>query len=121
MEIDLSRLDFATRTRVDEIFRKDFDLKVLKAIDRQTRIAAHVHRRPHRWDDDFGPQTMVVDPMIDAIWSEVYGANWREDPDKVRFLTGRNPEIKGRSVSSKIFVALSKFGGCTRRFSKSYN
>lgn len=120
MEVDLSRLPAAVQRKMDEIFRGDADLKILKAIQRQTHTAAAARNNPHRWKDDFGERTLVVDPVIDSYWTAQYGPDWKANKDLVRFLLGRNPEIAGQSRSGKIISALTKFGGCTKRFSKKY-
>jgi hypothetical protein len=104
MEIDLSRLDARTRAAVDGKFQDKFHRDLAAAITRQTGAARAARQRPHRWADDLGPQTLIVDPFIDAVWSEVYGPNWREHPDVIRFLKNRNPEITGQSRSAKVQV-----------------
>lgn len=103
MEIDLSRLPAATRQKMDEIFRQDWDLKVLQAIAAQQRTA-RVHQNGVPWSDDFGPQRNSINPVIDSLWRQVYGHNYTEDLDKLRFLEKRNEEIKVRAHSGKIQV-----------------
>lgn len=100
MEIDLSRLPAATRQKMDEIFRSDFDLKVLKAVERQTRTAK---AREHgaRWRDDLMPQ-FEIDPFVDSIWRQYYGHNYTEDAQLMKFLKARNPEIFITARSGKI-------------------
>src|SRR5581483_12514773 len=102
MEVDFSRLDLKTRNKVDEILRTDFQLKVLKAIRRQTAVAARNHLHRPRDQDGFGGKVMEVDAMIDAIWRSVYGANYTDDKDLVKFLMRRNPEIRVQSAGTKI-------------------
>jgi len=104
MEIDLSNLDQKTRGTVDEIFRKDFDLKVLKAIKRQTAVAARNYLKRPRAQDGFGERTLEIDAFIDAIWRNHYGPGYSEDKDLMKFLTRRNPEIKVQSRGTKIQV-----------------
>jgi hypothetical protein len=108
MEIDLSRLPAAVQKAMDRIFRQDADLKVLKAVERQTRLAREARRRPHRWQDDLGPQRLMLDPLVDAYWTAQYGHNWLENQSLVRFLMRRNPEIVGQNESRKIQVG---YGG----------
>jgi len=112
MQIDLSRVPAAIQRKMDEIFRGDADLKVLKAIERQTRAAASARRRPHAWKQDFGPRTLVVDPVIDDYWTEQYGPDWKANKDLVAWLIKRNPEIAGVSVSGKIQIG---YRGTPRR------
>lgn len=104
MEIDLSRLDGRTRSKVDDIFRRDFDLKVLKAIERQTRIAARNHLHRPRAKDGFGERTLEIDATVDGIWRQFYGHGYSEDKDLVKFLVKRNPEIAVKSRGTKIQV-----------------
>lgn len=106
MEVDLSRLPAGVRRKMDEIFRTDFDLKVLKAIERQTRTAK-ARENGLRWRDDFVPQ-FEIDPMVDSIWRQFYGHNYTENPDLMRFLQARNPEIKIRARSGKIQVGYTR-------------
>jgi hypothetical protein len=103
MEWDLSRLPSATLRKMDEIFRTDLDLKVLKAVQNQKRIAKRLHEGV-AWKDDFGPQYSEIDPMIDSIWRHVHGHNYTEDTDKMKYLGRRNPEILARAKSGKIQV-----------------
>ena len=103
MEVDLSQLDAATRTRVDEIFRTDFDLKALKAIEEQKRTAKRLENGV-MWKDDFGPQLHAINPFFDWMWRVVYGHNYTEDPDVMKFLSRRNEEINVRARSGKTMV-----------------
>jgi hypothetical protein len=117
MEVDFSRLDPKTRGTVDEIFRRDFDLKVYKAIRRQQRVAARNYLHRPRARDGFGERTIEVDAYIDALWRNVYGHSYSEDLDLVRFLVKRNPEIKVQSLGTKVQVG---YAPTTTRFSKRY-
>lgn len=103
MEIDLSRLDEKTRARVDEIFRGDHELRVLEAMKRQTQIAARNHRG-ERSRDGFGARAYEVDAVFDAIWRQVYGPGYSADPDLMKFLLKRNPEIGVKTTGTKIQV-----------------
>lgn len=102
MEIDLSNLDRATATKVDGIFRRDFDLKVFKAIRRQTAIAARNELNRPLAKEGFGPRTIETDAMVDSIWRQFYGHNYSENKDLMKFLARRNPEIRVRSLGSRI-------------------
>jgi len=104
MEIDLSQLSQGTRAKVDEIFRRDFDLKVLKAVRRQTRAAAVNHLCRPRAKEGFGERTFEIDAYIDALWRNFYGKSYTEDKDLMRFLAKRNPEIRVRSLGTRIQV-----------------
>jgi hypothetical protein len=105
MEIDLSNLPPAVRQKMDHIFRHDFDLKVLKAIERQTATAkARENGLP--WRDDMRPQ-FEIDPMVDSIWRQFYGHNYTENVDLMKFLVARNPEIVVKSRSGKTMVGYS--------------
>jgi len=102
MEVDLSNLDLNTRRKVDEIFRRDFDLKVFKAIKRQTAIAARNELSRPRSRDGVGSRTHEVDAFIDSLWRQLYGHDYSANEDLVKFLTRRNPEIRVRSTGGKI-------------------
>lgn len=119
MEIDLSQLDRKTAEKVDDIFRRDFDLKVLKAIERQTKIAARNHLFRPRATDGFGERTVMVDATIDALWRQFYGNHYSEDRELMRFLLKRNPEIGVRSLGSRIQVGYTA-AGRGRKYSKRY-
>jgi hypothetical protein len=119
MEIDLSNLSAATRQKVDEIFRTDFDLNLLKAVRRQTAIAARNHLDRPRAQDGFGERVFVIDAYIDALWRNFYGPNYTEDRDLMRFLAKRNPEIKVRSQGTRVQVGYSTVGRGVR-FSRKY-
>ena len=110
MEVDLSRLPAAVQKAMDNIFRRDADLKILKAIQRQTHIAKLMRLNPHRWKDDFGPQQLIVDPVIDDFFTAQYGPAWKEDRNLVKWLLGRNPEMAGQSVAGKTKVSLAGSG-----------
>lgn len=117
MEIDLSNLDAKTRGKVDDIFRRDFDLKVLQAIRRQTMVAARNHlHRPHA-RDGFGERTVEIDAYIDALWRNFYGPAYSQDTDLLKFLMKRNPEITVRSQGTKIQIG---WAPTLTRFSKTY-
>lgn len=102
MEVDLSRLPAGVRQRMDDIFRGDHDLKVLKAVQRQTQTAAK-RRDAVRWHDAMAPQ-YEIDPYVDSLWRQFYGYNYTENKDLMRFLAARNPEIVVRARSNKIQV-----------------
>ena len=113
MEIDLSRLPARVQQQMDEIFRKDFDLKVLKAVQRQQQAAAAA-RDKMQWREDMRPQH-AIDPFIDSIWRTCYGHNYTENPDLMRFLAKRNEEIALRPKSNKIMVGYTgRTGRCGR-------
>ena len=102
MVIDLSKLDAKTRGTVDHIFRKDFDLAVLKAIKRQTAIAARNALHRPRAKEHFGPRVFEIDATIDGIWRSFYGHNYSDDADLMKFLLKRNPEIGVRGAGTRI-------------------
>lgn len=92
MEIDLSQLDSATAKKVDEIFRGDHELKVMAAIRRQTQLAARNHRG-ERSVNGIGGRKFEVDAVFDALWRQFYGHDYSADPELLKFLGKRNPEI----------------------------
>jgi len=102
MEIDLSRLPAAVRQKMDDIFRGDHDLRVLQAIQRQTQTA-NARRDTVRWHELLRPQ-YEIDPMVDLLWRQFYGHNYTENPDLMRFLAKRNPEIAVHARSPKTQV-----------------
>lgn len=110
MEIDLSNLDQGTRLKMDEIFRSDFDLRVLKAVERQTRTAKARENGP-RWQPDMKPE-YEIDPVIDSLWRQYYGHNYTENADLMKFLMARNPEIKLRTRSGRIQTGYTGKTGC---------
>jgi len=105
MEIDLSNLPAALRQKMDDIFRRDFDLKVLKAIERQQRIAQQRRDKAH-WHGELKPE-FEIDPFVDSIWRQFYGHNYTENPDLMKFLAKRNEEIALRARSRKIQVGFT--------------
>lgn len=117
MEIDLSNLDGRTRATVDRIFREDHDLNVMKAIRRQTLVAARNHLHRPRARDGFGQRTVEVDAYFDALWRNFYGPNYSQDTDLLKFLIKRNPEIRVDSQGSKIQVG---WAPTHSRFRKTY-
>lgn len=117
MEIDLSRLDGRTRKRVDEIFKGDHELKVLQAIRRQTRLAAR-NCQGERSVAGRGARTLEVDAVIDALWRQVYGHDYSEDQDLMKFLRKRNPEIVVRAGGTRIQVGYSAGSGSRRPVGK---
>jgi hypothetical protein len=101
MEVDFSRLDFATATKVDAILRGQWDEQIAAAAERQRRIAFinHLHRPLAK--DGFGERTLMIDPVVDALWRQYYGDKYTQDPELVKFLCRRNPEITVRSRGTK--------------------
>lgn len=102
MEVDLSNLPLGVRQKMDEIFRTDWDLQVVKAAQRQT-ATAKARENGLRWRDDMKP-VYEIDPVFDSFWRQCYGHNYTENPDLMRFLMNRNPEIKIRTRSGKVQV-----------------
>ena len=114
MEVDLSQLSAELRAKVDEVLRKDFDLLVLKALERQKRIAWRNYLNRPVAQDGFGELTMQVDPVFDAMWRSYYGHDYSDNPDLVRFLKRRNPEIVVRSRGTRIQVGYGTCGESRR-------
>jgi len=105
MEVDFSRLDFATATKVDQVMRGSYEKVLLDAAARQRRVAFlnHLHRPLAK--DGFGGRSLMVDPVFDAFWRECYGKHYLQDESLVKFLIKRNPEIAVKSRGTKeIFV-----------------
>ena len=105
MEVDFSRLDAATASRVDEVLRHDYNATLLQAAARQRRVAFlnRLHRPLAK--DGYGERTLMIDPVFDAYWRECYGKHYLEDKDLVKFLKRRNEEIVVQSRGTKaIFV-----------------
>lgn len=104
MVIDLSRLDRKTQETVDRIFRNDHDLSMMKAIKRQTAIAARNHQNRPRAREGFGARVLEIDAVIDSHWRALYGANYTDNKDLMKWLAQRNPEIKVHARGAKIQV-----------------
>ena len=101
MEVDFSKLDLATAQRVDEVIRRDYNEKLVRAAERQRRVAFlnHLHRPLAK--DGFGGRTLMIDPVFDAFWRECYGKHYTHDEELVKFLVKRNPEIGVNSRGTK--------------------
>lgn len=101
MEVDFSKLDFATATKVDEVIRSTYNETLLKAAQRQRRVAFlnHLHRPLAK--EGFGARTLMIDPVFDAYWRTCYGSEYSHDADLMKFLARRNPEITVRSRGTK--------------------
>ena len=101
MEADFSQLDLATARKVDEVLRKDYNERLLRAAARQRRIAAinHLHRPLAK--DGFGGRQFMIDPVFDAYWRECYGKEYTHDPELLKFLLKRNPEIGVQSRGTR--------------------
>ena len=101
MEVDFSRLDFATATKVDEIIRRDYNETLLHAANRQRRVAFlnRLHRPLAK--DGFGERTLMIDPVFDAYFRESYGNDYLQDPDRVKWLLKRNEEIAVKCRGTK--------------------
>lgn len=105
MEVDFSRLDSATAFKVDAVLRGSYDQTLLRAAERQKRVAFinHLHRPLSK--DGFGGRSLMIDPVFDAYWRAAYGKHYTADPDLLKFLAKRNPEIAVRTRGTKeIFV-----------------
>ncbi len=115
MEVDFSRLDFATAQRVDEVIRGSYNDTLLKAAQQQRRAAFlnHLHRPLAK--DGFGERTIVVHPVFDAFWRAHYGKHYLADADLLRFLAKRNPEIVVRSRGTKEIMVGYQAGSQSRR------
>ena len=101
MEVDFSKLDLATAQKVDEVIRQDYSEKLLRAAERQRRVAFlnHLHRPLAK--DGFGARTLMIDPVFDAFWRTCYGSDYTQNEDLVKFLLKRNPEIGVNSRGTK--------------------
>lgn len=105
MEVDFSQLDFATAQKVDEVIRKDYNQLLLRAAERQRRVAFLNYLHRPKAKDGFGERTLMIDPVFDAYWRQCYGSNYTHDPELLKFLSRRNPEIVVRSRGTKdVFV-----------------
>ena len=102
---------------MDRIFREDYDLRALEAVRRQTAVAARNGRQRPRAKNGFGPRTIEIDAFVDAIWRSVYGTDYTENRDLMKFLLRRNPEIGVRPTGTRIQVGYSPVGS---RFRKQY-
>ena len=101
MDVDFSKLDLATAQKVDEVIRKDYNEKLLRAAARQRRIAFINHLNRPLAKDGFGERTLMIDPVFDAYWRECYGKQYTHDEELMKFLIKRNPEIALRSRGTK--------------------
>jgi len=115
MEVDFSRLDIATASRVDEVLRHDYNERLVRAAKRQRRIACLNHLRRPFAKDGFGERTLMIDPVFDAYWRECYGKGYSHDRDLMRFLAKRNPEIAVRSLGTKEICVGWMPGSMSRR------
>ena len=106
MEVDFSQLDFATAQKVDEVIRLDYNRKLVEAGKRQAKAAALMQLHRPLAKDGFGERTFIIDPVFDAFWRACYGEAYEQaDPDLMKFLRNRNPEIGVQSRGTKeIFV-----------------
>lgn len=115
MEVDFSRLDFATATRVDEILRGRYNETLAAAAARQRRIAFLNHLQRPMAKDGFGERRFMIDPVFDAYWREYYGKNYTHDPELMKFLLKRNPEIGLRSRGAKQIMVGWMPGSASKR------
>lgn len=115
MEVDFSQLDFATAQKVDEVLRKDYSEKLLRAAERQRRIAAINNLNRPLAKDGFGERTLMIDPVFDAFWRECYGKDYTHDPELLKFLVKRNPEILVKSRGTKEICVGWAPGSASRR------
>ena len=101
MDVDFSRLDFATATKVDEVIRTGYNRTLVAAAKRQARAAALNQLCRPLAKDGFGERTLMIDPVFDAYWRTCYGSEYSQDADLMKFLKARNPEIAVRSRGTK--------------------
>lgn len=104
MIIDLSNVPHSLRTKIDEIFRKDYDLKIAKAIERQKRSAHAIRNKQPRSVDGIGEQTMSIDPVLDSAWRAVRGRDVWEDLDFKKWFLARNEEMRVKASGTKMQV-----------------
>lgn len=114
MEVDLSNLSLNLRQKMDEVLRTDFNVTVMKAMERQRQIAARNYLHRPRARDGFGELTQQIDPVFDAMWRIHYGWDYSHNKDLLRFLMRRNPEIRVQSRGTKIQVGYAP-GSNSRR------
>ena len=114
MEVDLSQLGGELALKVDEVLRADFNKTVLAAAERQRRMAAFNYLNRPLARDGFGEQTLMIDPVFDAMWRTYYGHNYSESKDLMRFLAKRNPEIVVRSRGTRVQVGYAPGSGSKR-------
>lgn len=115
MIVDLSEVPQAVRSKMDEVVRRDYDLAVLKAIERQKRAAAARHRNPPRWRDGFGEMRLSLDPVFDVMYRHAWGHRWTEDEERVKWVLKHCPEARVRCVSGKVMVSSPGLDGCRKR------
>ena len=114
MTVDLSKVPHAVRVKMDELIRKDFDLHLLKALERQNKAAAHYWRHQPRSVDGIGGLKMVLDPVFDAMYRRKYGHQWLDDEDRVKWCLKKaeNAAAKVKSGGTgKIQVGYRGVGG----------
>ena len=115
MEVDFSKLDFATANKVDAVLRGSYEKVLLDAAERQRRVAFLNHLNRPLAKDGYGGRTLMIDPVFDAFWRQHYGKHYLQDEDLMKFLAKRNPEIAVRSRGTKeIFVGYAP-GSNSRR------
>lgn len=115
MDVDFSQLDFATATRVDEVIRGTYNETLLRAAERQRRVAFINHLNRPLAKDGFGERTLMIDPVFDAFWRQNYGKNYLQDADLMKFLAKRNPEIAVRSRGTREIMVGWKPGSTSRK------
>lgn len=117
MEVDLSQLPNETRLKLDEVLRNDYNAKVAAAAERQRHVAMINYLCQPRARDGFGERTLAIDPMIDSVWRQYYGHDYSANPDLLKFLKRRNPEIGVKSLGTRVQIG---WRAPERRFEKRY-
>jgi hypothetical protein len=100
--VDLSQVDPAIRTKMDEIFRRDHEVQLLAAMKEQRRMAAEFERERPRSTRAMGEQTMALHPYIDACNRAIVGSHrWSNDHDLRKWYLKKYPEARVRSRGTK--------------------
>ena len=130
--VDLSALPQEVRSKIDQIFREDHEVKLLRALEEQKRLAAEFSRQRPRSIDGIGEQKMALHPYIDACNRAIVGSQrWSNDQDLREWYLRRYPEARVKSGGTKTQIGwtppepkprlgLIAIGSGNKRWTRSY-
>lgn len=102
LAIDLSQLDPTVRTRLDQLFRADHQVSLMRAMAEQKRLAQQVHQHRPRSVDGVGEQTMILHPYLDVCNRAIVGSHrWSNDRELRAWYLKKYPEARVRSTGTR--------------------
>lgn len=104
LELNLVDVPMGVRRSLAAMCSEENAREVVKALDRQQRIARWFHQNRPRAVEGLGGQEMAMDPYFRQYFKMRHGSDPIDDAHLQRFVRRRNPELNVRSTGTRIQV-----------------